>query len=304
VRAAAAAAAGAALLLAAAQAADQENKSSSNQPDEPVGQGEAAGQSAPDVSDGIFVHRCWKLASHPERQLSICQLKLFELLGVDPRVMLWCARAPSGLNIDCAFTALDALLVLLEIQKHEDDNRNLAQVLAEAQQATTGCAPQTNTQQAVDKPLTHLHDPQRLQRDSKLHLLLPTVLLPFARNPASHISDSTAALRLFERCLGSCGFLSCTAAKVNTSSVTAQLDSPDAWVCEVLPLVLQLTDHWLLKAAAVLEYPAAPQVSAPTVTNAKAVFVAFAGSYFVQPSQKAQPTHRDEPLVAGAALEP
>jgi hypothetical protein len=171
----------------------------------------------------------WQLAEQLLGQLSTCQLKLFEVLGVSPRAMLVLAQAQE-LSEDVS----DALYALFDVFA----------VCSHRMQSQPNSVPQMSVAQR--------------QLVCELYLLLPTVVLPCAMHGTQDPDSGLAAgaeLALCLLCLDFWGWLS-----VAPAGATPWLapKPPGVWLCEMLACILQLTDHWLQLAAAKLEAPNMP----------------------------------------------
>jgi hypothetical protein len=172
----------------------------------------------------------WGLARQLVGQVSTCQLKLFELLGVDAQTMLWSALSGqhstwrSWLNINEHMPAVALMLSRrVFVQKYW-----LALLIGQPQ---------------------HVWQAQQ-QLERQLLLLLPTVLLTCAVSSVKS-GDSAAVESSVELCVAA---LDSSEYLPRTSPTTAQPPSdavrvPGVWLCEVLPLVMQLTQQRLQVAA-------------------------------------------------------
>jgi hypothetical protein len=188
-------------------------------------------------ADDIVQHclRSWQLAEQLVGQLSPCQLKLFELLGMDARVVLCIAQAlTKWYSCYCILGIHDAAELVASRHRAWDQQPNLVQLMPATQR----------------------------QLECKLYLLLPTVLLPYA---AGDVSDSAASGHTLKLCLAvldGWGLLNVTPAWHPRKSWVSP-PPPAVWLAEMLPPVLQLKDHWLQSAAdAELVCPMTPFVVA------------------------------------------
>jgi hypothetical protein len=107
------------------------------------------------------------------------------------------------------------------------------------------------------KDLTPHQSNAQWQLQAKLGLLLPTVLLPCAVACSSQPAVVNAALDLCLTCMRTSAHMT-TAAHAEGSIDAPRDQHLGVWVVEVLPLVLQQTDHWLQQAAADVEASSPP----------------------------------------------
>jgi hypothetical protein len=240
----------------------------------------SACSSTPGTTDGIQAsHANWKQARHQARQLSTCQLKLCELLGVNARVLLWYAHTAgfqwdevaSGVCRAACTLARSNLVKTYEVHKSRIERSNkLQQLLADLMEGAIAGSSRFPTVSEIQAGQRFLvlpphHTNTQWQFECRLHLLLPTVLLPCATNPNSHILVFEHALHASMHCLTGYNAMVSAAATASIGSTASSVplpQVPDLWVCEVLPLVLQLTDHWLQHAATDMGSPAPSSAAA------------------------------------------
>lgn len=217
--------------------------SSSNSQDlEPVSAAAVKNRACGALSSG-------KLAAQLEGQASSCQLKMFELLGADARTMLWFAQSQQALVAWPNATVHMAELVLLF---------------------------QTRVLLLGSQP-GQLQQMPRAQRqlDSQLLLLLSAVLLRYAVESRNNMLAIQAPVGLCKAMLDAAIAIAHTGSQRSSDlwlpgmSVMPLLG---IWTSEVLPTVLQLTDH-CLQLAARPESSAAD--SATNTTTATSHFLAM-----------------------------
>jgi hypothetical protein len=154
----------------------------------------------------------WTAARKQVKQLSECQHKVFKLLGVDEIVVLCLAHVEANNHAGVSSKML-ALLQLL---------------------ATCTASWEYRPQELQHNPDAQLQLHCTAQR---LQLLLPPVLIPYARHAGADIAGANVSLQV------------CVTVLEGLNSL--KLTPADCWMGGMLTQVLQLTDHWLQRAAAV-----------------------------------------------------